>query len=78
VLQIGGEHPTAYLVLFGLSSLARLTTVALLGRTPDRVIDVTMQPAVRVIAVRADEGGVDRPILSSLSETSPTRKRGSG
>lgn len=68
VLQIGGEHPTAYLVLFGLSSLARLGTVALLGRAPDRAIDVTSQPAVRVIAVRADEGTVDRPILPSLSE----------
>jgi len=76
VLQIGREQPTAYLVLFGLSSLARLGTVLLLRQAPDRAIDVTTQPAVRVIAVRADEGGVDRPILSSLSETSPTRKRG--
>jgi MFS family permease len=68
VLQIGHEQPGAYLVLFGLSSLARLATVALLGQAPDRAIDVTSQPAVRVIAVRADEGTVDRPILPSLSE----------
>ena len=68
VLQLGGEQPAAYLVLFGLSSLARLATVLLLRQAPDRAIDVTTQPAVRVIAVRADEGGVDRPILSSLSE----------
>jgi MFS family permease len=67
VLQIGGEHPTAYLVLFGLSSLARLATVLLLRKAPDRAVEVT-QPAVRVIAVRADEGAVERPILPSLSE----------
>jgi len=67
VLQIGGEHPTAYLVLFGLSSLARLCTVLLLRKAPERTIEVT-QPAVRVIAVRADEGPVERPILPSLSD----------
>jgi hypothetical protein len=67
VLQLGGEHPTAYLVLFGLSSLARLCTVLLLRQAPDRAIEVT-QPALRVIAVRADEGAVERPILPSLSE----------
>jgi MFS family permease len=65
VLQLGGETHATYLALFGLSSCARACTVLLLRGAPDRAVEVT-QPAVRVIAVRADEGGVDRPILPSL------------
>ena len=51
-----------------ISSVVRLFTVPLLWRTPDRAVEI-VQPAVRVIAVRPDEGGVDRPILPSLSES---------
>jgi MFS family permease len=70
ILQLGNESHAAYLAIFGISSLARLCTVPLLRGVPERFIEVT-QPAMRVIAVRADEGGVDRPILSSLSEREP-------
>jgi MFS family permease len=73
VLQLGGESHVAYLTLFGLSSCARACTVFLLRGAPNRVIEVT-RPAVRVIAVRANEGGVDRPILSSLNEQNPPER----
>lgn len=72
ILQLGNESHTAYLVLFGVSSLARLFTVLLLRKAPAGPVDV-VQPAVRVIAVRADEGAVERPILPSLGEN-PARK----
>ena len=39
------------------------------GGCPTEAVEI-VQPAVRVIAVRPDEGGVDRPILPSLSESS--------
>ena len=61
------ETHTAYLVIFGVSSLMRLCTVPLLRQTSERPVEV-VQPAVRVIAVRANEGPVEQPILSSLSE----------
>jgi MFS family permease len=69
ILQLGSESHTAYLILFGCSSLARLCTVWLLRGAPEPQIEV-VQPALRVIAVRADEGGVDRPILPSLGQRS--------
>ncbi|MCU0879816.1 MAG: MFS transporter [Pirellulaceae bacterium] len=67
LLQTLGEDHRAYLILFACSSLARLLTVPLLLRMPEKVIEV-VQPAVRVVAVRPSDGGLDRPILSSLSE----------
>ena len=70
ILQLGSESHAAYLVLFGISSLARLCTVPLLRRRPRARVEV-VQPALRVITVHADEGGVDRPIFSSLSEREP-------
>jgi len=70
ILQLGNESHGAYMAIFGCSSLVRLATVLLLRGAPERKVEV-LQPAVRVIAVRADEGGVDRPILSSLSEREP-------
>jgi MFS family permease len=69
ILQLCGEAYWAYLVLFGLSSVARLITVPLLLRTPDRHVEVVHPPAIRVIAVRPDDGSVDRPILPSLADS---------
>ncbi len=68
ILQTLGESHQSYLVLFGLSSLARLSTVPLLWRSPVKAVEV-VQPAVRVVAVRPDDGGQDRPILPSLAES---------
>ncbi|MDX1945198.1 MAG: MFS transporter [Pirellulaceae bacterium] len=70
ILQSCGEAYGAYLCLFGLSSVGRLATLPLLWRTPARAVEVeVVQPAVRVIAVRPDDGGIDRPILSTLAES---------
>jgi MFS family permease len=74
ILQALGESYAAYLVLFGLSSLARLCTVPLLLRAPDKPVEV-VQPALRVVAVRPDDGSVDRPILPSLSDHEPAGQR---
>ena len=68
VLQTLGESHQSYLILFGVSSLFRLLTVPLLWRTPVKAVEV-VQPAVRVVAVRPDDGGQDRPILTSLAES---------
>lgn len=70
ILQIGKESHGAYLTLFGVSSLARLATVLLLRQAPERPVS-NVRPAMRVIAVRADEGPVERPILPSLSSHGP-------
>jgi MFS family permease len=67
ILQVGHEAHGAYLTLFAVSSLARLLTVVLLRRAPQRRIE-NVRPALRVIAVRADEGPVERPILPGLSQ----------
>jgi MFS family permease len=67
LLQFGNETHGAYLALFGISSIMRLCTVPLLRTTPEREAGA-VQPAMRVIAVRADEGPVERPILSSFSD----------
>jgi MFS family permease len=67
ILQLGSESHTAYLVLFGASSLARLCTVWLLRGAPEPQIEI-VQPALRVISVHAEEGSVDRPILPSLGD----------
>jgi MFS family permease len=68
ILQTLGENHQAYLYLFAISSLVRLFTVPLLWHMPDKAVEIG-QPAMRVIAVRPDGGGQDRPILPSLSET---------
>ena len=67
ILQGLNEAYYAYLLLFGLSSLARVLTLPLLWRTPARHIEV-VQPALRVVAVRPADGGVDSPILPSLPD----------
>jgi MFS family permease len=70
ILQFGHEGHGAYLAVFGISSLMRLCTVPLLGGARERRVGA-VQPAMRVVAVRADEGAVEQPILPSLSERQP-------
>lgn len=67
VLQLGGENHAAFLMLFGISSLVRLATVPFLALMPNVKTEI-LQPAIRVIAVRPD-GAIDRPIVSSMSDT---------
>lgn len=57
-----GRHPHAYLALFAVSSIARLGTLLLLGR----IRETTPGPkplGMRTLALRADDGSIDRPIL---------------
>lgn len=69
MLQWMHETKDAYLVLFGVSSLARLTTVVLLVRVPDLRFKV-VPPATRTLAVRPNAATLDRPILPSLPSDS--------
>jgi MFS family permease len=73
ILQSLGENHQAYLYLFAISSVVRLLTVPLLWHMPHQNVEF-VQPALRVIAVRPADGGLDRPILPSLSD-SQTIKR---
>jgi MFS family permease len=61
-----GEHPTTYLAIFGLSSLARLSTLVLLTRVPPIDARGAVLPAFLILSVRPAVGSVDRPILASL------------
>lgn len=68
ILHQMGEQKLGYLVIFGLSSCARLLTLPLLRRVPD--VRLTPRPmATRTVAVRAGEAGSDdRPVLPSIAE----------
>lgn len=62
-----GSGHTPYLVLFGLSALARLLTVVLLVRLPDLRFEA-IPPAIRTLSVRPADGTTDPPILPSLPD----------
>jgi MFS family permease len=64
MLVTWGRHPHAYLALFAASSIARLGTLVLLGRI--RATPAGPKPlGMRTLALRADDGSIDRPILGS-------------
>jgi MFS family permease len=65
VLRLLGEATIAFMTLFGLSSLGRLTTLLLLARVPD-LRTMTVSPAMRTIAIRPNADAVDPPILPSI------------
>lgn len=65
LLQAMNESVAAYLALFGISSLARLTTVVLLVRVPDLRFKI-VPPATRTLAIRPNAAAMDRPILPSM------------
>ncbi len=56
-----------YLVLFGLSSVARLCTVPLMLRVPEMHFEPTT-PAIRMLTVRPADGASDPPILPSIPD----------
>jgi MFS family permease len=66
ILQCGSESQAAFLTLFAVSSLMRLSTLCLLFRAP-QVPVTTVQPALRVVSMRPDDS-VSRPILSTLPD----------
>lgn len=70
--RLGTGHE-AYMAVFGLSSIARLGTLALLfgavRGVPARAMPARPVPVpTRIVAVRPNEGSVDRPILPGLPE----------
>ena len=67
LLKLAGPGWTSYLILFGVSSLGRLTTVVLLSRLREVPVPVA-RPATRTLAVRPSAGTMDQPILSSIKE----------
>jgi MFS family permease len=76
ILQLGHESHSAFLTLFAASSACRLLTLVFLYRAPNSApvnLQAAMQPAVRVVSVRPDNG-INRPILSSLSDDATDAK----
>lgn len=69
ILSWLGTSYNSYLVLFGLSSVGRLLTLALLFRSipPQAGFRLpVVRIGVRVLSVRPSSGGVDAPILPSI------------
>lgn len=68
ILHFFGEARIGYMVIFALSSCARVLTLPLLRRVPD--VRLLSRPiATRTVAVRAGEtSSDDRPVLPSISE----------
>jgi MFS family permease len=72
-----GKTQHTYLLLFGLSSVARLGTVVALFRVPQ--ISFESKPiGIRTLGVQGNGGSLDQPILSSLKDnggSAPVRQR---
>ena len=67
ILRVIGEQPDTYLLIFGLSSVARLFTLVFLSRLPE--FHFHAEPmGLRTLAVRPSDGSMDAPILPSLPE----------
>jgi len=68
ILSTFGMNQQAYWILFGVSSIGRLSALALLiGLQPPR--RMFNQIVVRVLSVRANGIGLDTPVLPSLERT---------
>lgn len=63
ILRLVGEAPATYLLIFGLSSVARLVAMALLVRVPGTASAV-MPVGLRIVGLRPSVGSIDRPILA--------------
>ena len=76
ILLTWGREPNTYLMIFGLSALARACTLVFLFRASDVPVR-TFQMATRTLAIRP-EGSVDRPIVASLpiEESEQSEPRG--
>jgi len=73
VLYLLGTDGRTYLIIFGLSGLLRLLTIALLRRAaraipPSTVPRPTVAVPTRVLAVRPNLGSIEKPILPGLPE----------
>jgi MFS family permease len=77
ILVSFGKSFDSYLILFGLSSLLRLTTIVLLLRVPDlKVSDTKVE--VRTVAVRPGIATVNTPVLSSLGNMESSQAKSDG
>lgn len=65
VMNYFGDGRNAYLVVFGLSTVARGVTLFLMPRATTEKVEPSMVLATRTIAVRPGSGGLVRPILPS-------------
>lgn len=70
ILSALGKDMSDYLILFGISSCARLLTVLWLARVRHGAVEPPSIHAVstRTLAVRPGDGSIDRPILPSMAE----------
>jgi predicted MFS family arabinose efflux permease len=66
VLWYVGKTPETYLMIFGISSVARLAAILLLIRVPRIDAQAAVLPARRMLSMRPSVGSIDRPILASL------------
>ncbi len=67
LLRLCGENPSSFLLLFGLSSVARAFSLGFLARLP-RLTFAATPPLTRTIAVRPSSGSIEQPILASFSD----------
>jgi MFS family permease len=67
VLKLLGEQRETYLLIFVLSSAARLVTLVFLAQLPNMRFQA-LPMSVRTLAVSATEGSLDRPVLPSIPE----------
>jgi MFS family permease len=63
---------SAYLTVFGVSGLARLLALLLIPRHPPQLEGVEPPAGLRTVAVRPEEGGIERPILPGIPPTGPS------
>jgi MFS family permease len=68
VLALGGHGWASYAGLMLVSTLARLASLAMLRGTPDVVPPMEQPPSLRTLSVRPSAGGLQRPVLQTLSD----------
>ncbi len=69
ILGWWGETREVYLTLFALSSAARLLSMAVLPIVPRHAPELA--PVMRTLAVRPEEGALERPVLATAAEAAP-------
>ena len=67
VLKQGGVTPTAYLWVFGLSTLVRSVCVLLMLRLPQMTV-VSTEASMRPLTMRPSAGSIDDPVLNTLPD----------
>jgi MFS family permease len=80
LLRTLGEDHRAYMILFGVSFIARAFTVILLARIAPFRLTTPVRLFTQPLAVRPNEGSIDEPLLESIAEddrrSRPSSERG--